>query len=296
MEWQAVHQSKHPNQVALLPTGLDFEGIQVTTLNINVLRIDGGTQSRDIIDQDTINTYAEAMAAGDKFPEVTVFFNGLEYYLADGFHRYFATKKLGKTSIGCNVVTGTLRDAILYSKGANADNGLHRSNATKRKCVTDMLEDFEWQFWTNTEIAKACRVSAEFVRKIKAEKGVQTETVKYKMGKKVYERKSTNEINNKAEPIAVKKEEPEFKYDPQEELLQSLAAENEELKDKLAVANMGGTSKDKDQASATIAELRERIRVLEAELEAIKVTRNSYQTENGQLKKQIAAMQRQLKK
>ena len=134
------------------------------------------------------------MAAGDKFPEVTVFFNGLEYYLADGFHRYFATKKLGKTSIVCNVVTGTLRDAILYSKGANADNGLHRSNATKRKCVTDMLEDFEWQFWTNTEIAKACRVSAEFVRKIKAEKGVQTETVKYKMGKNVYERKSTNEM------------------------------------------------------------------------------------------------------
>ena len=41
------------------------------------------------------------------------------------------------------------------------------------------------------------------------------------------------------------------------------------------------------------AQLRERVRVLEAELEAIKITRNSYQTENGQLKKQIAAMKRQ---
>jgi FtsZ-binding cell division protein ZapB len=59
---------------------------------------------------------------------------------------------------------------------------------------------------------------------------------------------------------------------------------------------MGGTDEERDQASATIAELREKVRVLEAELEAIKITRNSYQTENGQLKKQISAMQRQLKK
>jgi len=264
-------------------------------LNLNAIRIDGGTQSRDILDQDAINTYSENMAAGDKFPDVTVYFNGLEYYLADGFHRFFATKRLGKVSIGCNVVTGTLRDAILFSKGANSDNGLHRSNATKRKVVKDMLEDFEWQFWNNAEIAKACRVSAEFVRRIKAEMGVQPESVKYKMGQKTFERKATSgEINSKAEPLTPK-EEVEFKYDPQAELLESLAAENEELKDKLAVKQMSGSAEEKGKASETIAELRERIRVLEAELEAIKVTRNSYQTENGQLKKQVAMLQKKIK-
>ena len=259
-------------------------------LNLNVLRIDGGTQSRDTLNQDVINTYAENMAAGDKFPDVTVYFNGLEYYLADGFHRYFATKKLGKTSIGCNVATGTLRDAILFSKGANADNGLHRSNATKRKIVIDMLNDFEWGGWNNVEIAKACRVSAEFVRKIKAELNVKTESVKYKMGEKTFERKATKETT-KAEPP--KKEELE--YDPKAELLESLATENEQLKDKLAVNQMGGTDEEKISATEKIAELRERIRVLEAELEAIKVTRNSYQTENGQLKKQVAMLQKKLK-
>ena len=92
------------------------------------------------------------------------------------------------------------------------------------------------------------------------------------------------------------KDEEEFKYDPKDEMIQSLAAENEKLKDQLAVKKMAGTAEEKEQAAATIAELRERIRVLEAELDAIKVTRNSYQTENGQLKKQIAAMQRQAKK
>lgn len=263
-------------------------------LNMELIRIDGGTQSRDILDQDAINTYAENMTAGDKFPDVTVYFNGLEYYLADGFHRYFATKKLGKASICCNVVTGTLRDAILFSKGANADNGLHRSNATKRKVVLDMLQDFEWQFWNNAEIAKACRVSAEYVRRIRAETGVQPETVKYKMGKKTFERKATSEaINTKAEPLPEKEEE--FKYDPQAELLESLAAENEELKDKLAIAEMGGSSDGKDKATETIKELREKVRVLEAELDAIKITRNSYQTENGQLKKQVAMLQKKLK-
>ena len=267
----------------------------MTILNLNVIRIDGGTQSRDVIEQSQIDTYAEAMSRGDKFPAVTVFFNGLDYYLADGFHRYFAVKKLGKTSILTNLVTGTIRDAILYSKGANADNGLHRSNATKRKCVNDMLDDFEWKDWSNVEIAKACRVSAEFVRQVKSERGIKTETVKYKMGKKVFERKQTNAINTKAEPLK-SKEEDEFKYDPKDEMIQSLASENEKLKDELAIKKMEGTAEDKDQAATTIAELRERIRVLEAELDAIKITRNSYQTENGQLKKQVAAMQRQLKK
>jgi FtsZ-binding cell division protein ZapB/uncharacterized ParB-like nuclease family protein len=261
-------------------------------LNLNVLRIDGGTQSRAVINQEQIDNYAQDMAAGDKFPDVTVYFNGLEYYLADGFHRYFATKKLGKTSMCCNVVTGTLRDAILFSKGANADNGLPRTNADKRKCVVDMLQDFEWCEWNNAEIAKACRVSGEYVRKIKAELNVKPDTVKYKMGGNTFERKATSEaINNKAEPA----KEEELKYDPQAELLESLAAENEQLKDKLAVKQMTGTAEEKSNATEKIAELRERIRVLEAELEAIKITRNSYQTENGQLKKQVAMLQKKLK-
>ena len=58
---------------------------------------------------------------------------------------------------------------------------------------------------------------------------------------------------------------------------------------------MGGSAEEKTQATETIAELRERIRVLEAELEAIKITRNSYQTENGQLKKQVAMLQKKIK-
>jgi hypothetical protein len=39
--------------------------------------------------------------------------------LADGFHRYFATKANATASIDAEVRTGTLRDAILFSFSAN---------------------------------------------------------------------------------------------------------------------------------------------------------------------------------
>lgn len=260
-------------------------------LNLNAIRIDCGTQSRVEMSQEQIDTYAHQMLAGDKFPEVTVYFNGIDYYLADGFHRYFATKKLNKTSIHSNVVTGTLREAILFSKGANYDNGLPRTNADKRKNVLDMLNDFEWGDWSNARIAEKCKVSDEFVRKIKAELNIKKETVKYEKNGKTFERKASNEPAKEKPAAPVE----EFKYDPQAELLESLAAENEVLKDKLAVNQMGGTVEEKSNATEKIAELRERIRVLEAELEAIKITRNSYQTENGQLKKQVAMLQKKIK-
>lgn len=261
-------------------------------LNLNAIRIDCGTQSRVNMSQEQIDTYAHRMSAGDKFPEVTVYFNGIDYYLADGFHRYFATKKLNKTSIHSNVVTGTLREAILFSKGANYDNGLPPTNADKRKNVLDMLNDFEWSDWSNVKIAEKCKVSDMFVRKIKAELNIKQDTIKYEKNGTTFERKATTE-SAKGKPDAPV--EQEFKYDPKAELLESLAAENEKLKDKLVVNQMSGTAEEKSGATEKIAELRERIRVLEVELEAIKVTRNSYQTENGQLKKQVAMLQKKIK-
>ena len=54
---------------------------------------------------------------------------------------------------------GTRRDAILHASGANADHGLRRSNADKRKAVLTLLEDDEWSQWSDREIAKRCGVS-----------------------------------------------------------------------------------------------------------------------------------------
>ena len=116
-------------------------------LSLTKIKIDGGTQSRAKIDQDVVAEYADSMLNGAQFPPIIVFHDGAEYWLADGFHRYFAAKRANIPNLKCNIQEGTQRDAILFSFGANHDHGLRRTVADKRKAVVAMLSDIEWQEW-----------------------------------------------------------------------------------------------------------------------------------------------------
>lgn len=127
-------------------------------LNLNRIRIDGGTQSRVELNQETVAEYAEAYRAGASFPPVIVFYDGTDRWLADGFHRYFGAKAAGLDQIYEEVIPGTQRDAVLYSLKANATHGLKRTNADKRKAVETLLADAEWSKWSDNAIAKACGV------------------------------------------------------------------------------------------------------------------------------------------
>jgi len=127
------------------------------------IRTDGGTQPRAELSQATVDEYAEAMAQGASFPPVTVFHDGAEYWLADGFHRLHAARKAGLTEIAADVRQGTRRDAVLFSVGANAGHGLRRSNDDKRRAVMTLLMDDEWSRWPQTKIAKACCVGRQYV-------------------------------------------------------------------------------------------------------------------------------------
>jgi hypothetical protein len=68
-------------------------------INILNIRIDGGTQPRQEINYEVVKDYAELMREGVAFPPVTVFFDGVDYWLADGFHRYHATKSNATATI-----------------------------------------------------------------------------------------------------------------------------------------------------------------------------------------------------
>lgn len=92
-------------------------------------------------------------------------------------------------------------------------------------------------------------------------------------------------------------------YDPRDDELKAthqaaseLAAENDRLKDQIAVESMDASEEAKTQAAETIADLRTENKNLLAELAAVKVSRDTYQRENGELKKQCAAQQREIKK
>jgi uncharacterized ParB-like nuclease family protein/FtsZ-binding cell division protein ZapB len=255
-------------------------------LNLSAIVIDKGTQSRAQISEETVSDYAEAMQAGDQFPPIIVFFDGVDYYLADGFHRLHAAQRLGKASIQAEVRTGTLRDAILFSLGANDKHGLRRSNADKRKCVRTLLEDFEWGELSVNEMARICCVSPQLVAAVKSEMdgGTKVSSVNFNAPKKAKPVK----LNNVIEPP----EEPAEK----DEAVAELLAENQRLADRLAVEAMEATPEEKLAATETIAELREQIRILEIENQSLKISRDTFQRENSELKKTVASLQRKLKK
>ena len=83
---------------------------------------------------------------------------------------------------------------------------------------------------------------------------------------------------------------------PDDDMVQELVAENERLQDRLAVSAMDATEDEKAMAQETIDELRQQVKNLTIELEAVKKSRDQYQMECSQLRKQVGMYQRQLKK
>ena len=131
------------------------------------IRRDGGTQPRAATQAAVIADYAEALSSGVVFPPVVVFFDGTDYWLADGFHRDGAHEALGIPQIQCEVRAGTRRDAVLYAVGANEAHGLRRSNDDKRRAVLILLDDEEWSRWSDREIARRVRVGHPLVAELR---------------------------------------------------------------------------------------------------------------------------------
>ncbi|MHC4403899.1 MAG: ASCH domain-containing protein [Planctomycetota bacterium] len=115
-----------------------------------------------------INDYAQAMKDETELPLIVVFQQGRKYWLADGRHRLEAARRIGRQEIMADVRKGARREALLYAVGANAEHGLRRTNADKRKAVQLLLDAPECRQWSVNLIAQACNVSwdlAEAVRK-----------------------------------------------------------------------------------------------------------------------------------
>ncbi len=136
--------------------------MQTQDLSLESIDIYSGTQARAQTNEDAIEGYAEAMTNGAVFPPITVYYDGSTYWLADGFHRYLAAKRLQRPTILAEVQPGGRIDALRHALGANATNGVHRNNADKRNAVEIALE--EWPEHANPVIAEICRVSIELVR------------------------------------------------------------------------------------------------------------------------------------
>lgn len=137
-------------------------------LDLDCIRVDGGTQARVELNVETVTEYADAYRAGAQFPAIIVFYDGADYWLADGFHRYHGAREAGQSQIYEEVIPGSQRDAVLYSLGANAKHGLRRTNEDKYNSVAMLLNDAEWSQWSQQKISQICGVSREYVNRVSA--------------------------------------------------------------------------------------------------------------------------------
>lgn len=258
-------------------------------LNLDKIRIDGGTQSRVKIDQHVVANYADDMLNGADFPPVVVFFDEKDYWLADGFHRYFSNKRIKSVEIKADVFDGSVRDAILYGIEANNRHGLRPSNEDKRKGVITMLKDIEWQDYSNREIANICGVSHTMVNDIRKQ-----------LEGKASGNSSTVKVNSRIEKApdpAVEFNEGEIERETLRAAADTLQKENEDLKDQLTVAQAASTDDvEKEKAQSIIKDLRAQIRLLDIELKEMRISRDTYQRENGELKKQVSSLLKKVKK
>jgi hypothetical protein len=154
---------------------------------INEIRIDGNTQYRMVIDQPTVYNYRDAIKQDDELPLIDVVYDGKDYWLTDGFHRYHAFKLLGIREIQVNCIDGCLRDAQIEALKANCQHGKPLTNDDKRNKVQMALKIDGFAGKSDRELAKICNVSAPLVSSIRDPKvkARQKENIKKHFAKNV---------------------------------------------------------------------------------------------------------------
>jgi ParB-like chromosome segregation protein Spo0J len=139
------------------------------SLSVDRIRIDGETQPRNAIDNQVVADYADAIKPGAAFPHVVVFYDGVHYWLADGFHRWHAHRRAERDRITCEVHNGSCDDAKWFSVAANQTHGLRRTNADKEKAVKAALQHPKGAELSDRQIAEYVGVSNTFVGKVRSQ-------------------------------------------------------------------------------------------------------------------------------
>jgi hypothetical protein len=263
-------------------------------IKLNDIEVTTETQVRERICQATVDEYAQAIEEGAIFPPIELVEDGILYFIADGYHRYEAAKKIGKEAIEANVRQGSVRDAILIGLSANHNHGLRLTINDRKKMVRLLLEDEEWRNWSNVEIAKKCSASHVMVAKIRSDFDLNKDiTIMKRNGKTMVRRAAVKKElpNDYSLKNAVIEEEQTNKKDIEiEELcdvVEMLKAENITLSDKLAVVAIEGGQDVKALAEKTIQDLRGEVSRLHIQLASVKQSRDSYQSEKASMLKQL---------
>lgn len=140
------------------------------TLSIDLIRLDGDTQSRVKINEEAVADYCDIITEADDWPfePLDVFHDGTDYFLADGFHRTLAAHRAKRASIPCRIHTGGAFDAHVFGMTANDRHGLRMTRDDKRHCVEWLLDNGPKM--TQKDIAEKAGVTSRTVKAIVADR------------------------------------------------------------------------------------------------------------------------------
>jgi len=188
------------------------------TLSIDLLRLDGDTQARIEVHSDTVEEYAELLAASNgkkallwPFGPVTVYHDGTSYFIADGFHRVLAAHKAKRASVPCDVKKGTARDARFFGMKANDEHGLRMSREDRRKNVVWMLEHYPEM--TQANIAANAGVALRTVATIVADRKPKNVQVAHSETTKTSKTKETASVPRSKSGSGTAEEPDELVHD-----------------------------------------------------------------------------------
>ena len=265
-------------------------------MKLSEIKIEPELMMRVGINQEIVDEYAQALLDGDKFPPIILFHDGDDYHLADGWKRYYAHKKSGLEIIDADVRMGTYDDAFDYAFAhANHSNGERYSSEDKRHALELALEKERYIKKSDRQLSQELRVSHTFVSKVRKAVGKQPEIIEVTRNGKKYEIKNPKKISN--EPKI-----PEYEFSEEDKIkeiaseMQDVVAENEKLQARLAVAAMEATPEERNLAQAKFDEMEKTIKTLEADNRVLKASRDSFQRECAELKKQVSYWERRSKK
>lgn len=237
-----------------------------------------------------------------------------EDMVLDGWHRYRACAQLG-------IKPQQFTFGGLDPVGFVLSHNLHRRHLTPSQRAAAVVACSDWVpatvgrprgekarvepsstlAQTNAEMARTAQVTPRLITEAKAaHKAGLTEAVKdgaltVKEAAKVARGKTEPAAKTESLKSPVTGADADQLAEAQH-TINDLAAENEQLRDKLAVESLMDSEDAKTQTAETIRELRALVKTLEAENGALKVSRDTYQREASEAKKSAIYWRKQAEK
>jgi hypothetical protein len=233
-----------------------------------------------------------------------------EGMVLDGWHRYQACVQNGIKPLQFTFPAD--KDPVAFVLSEN----LHRRHLTPSQRAAAVVACSEWapkgrpqkaemvSGFREKDLAKAAGTSDRTIRDAKvAHKAGLTDAVK-SGAMTAHEAAQVARGNPEPKPAKVAKRElpkpPEPERDEQldeaQHTISELAQENEQLRDKLAIESLMESEEAKSQTAETIRDLRALVKTLQAENAALKVSRDTYQREASEAKKDAIYWRKQADK